>query len=48
MEASVIIIEYAGPYSGDVAHWWRLNTGSPETFARGAGELPRLVALWDG
>ena len=32
--------------TSDLALWRRLITGSPESYARGAGELPRLVALW--
>ena len=33
--------------TSDLALWRRLITGSPESYARGAGDLPRLVALWD-
>ena len=33
--------------TADLALWRRLITGSPESYARGASEVPQLVALWD-
>lgn len=33
--------------SADIARWRRFFTGTPESFARGAGGLPRLTLLWE-
>lgn len=31
----------------DIARWRRCYTGTPDSFARGASIMPRLVLLWD-
>lgn len=33
--------------SPDIARWRRVINGEPESFARGGGEFPRLVAMWE-
>ena len=34
--------------TADRASWRRMFSGEPETFARGFGEMPKLLPLWDG